>query len=212
MKLALFGATGQTGGLVLDRALDLGWQVSALARNPAKLRDKLPDRAAQLRVITGGHDATHAIRDTLHGADVVISAMGYGADTLAVFGGIVTRAMQDAGPARIISLIGASVRQPGDPAWVSLALLRGVTGLFAPQAKHDGQVHAAILRASGVNFTLVRPPRLTNAPASGRLRHGQALALGPQSSLARADLAAFMVDCASEGWYPCASPMVAAAS
>jgi hypothetical protein len=80
--------------------------------------------------------------------------------------------------------------------------------LLADGVLKDGTRHARALGQSGLDYTLVRPPRLTDATASGRIRHGLQLPLSPASSISRADLAAFMLWVAEEGLYIRAAPMV----
>lgn len=206
MKVAIFGATGKTGKLVLEKALALGWDVTALARTPGKL----DEYQGKLRVVTGASDQPDAILETVRGADVVISAMGYGESTLTTFAHNIVVAMKTAGVMRIISLIGASVALPGDPHTLSMAMLRTITRLFAKNAMVDGDGHARIIRASRLDYTLVRPPRLTTGPATNRIQNGLTLNLGPTSSISRADLAEFMIEAVVKHLYVRATPMVAA--
>jgi uncharacterized protein YbjT (DUF2867 family) len=49
-----------------------------------------------------------------------------------------------------------------------------------------------IVEESGLNWTLVRPPRLLDGPAMGRYRWGEPVGLG--AAIRRKDLAAFMLD------------------
>ena len=62
MKLAIFGATGKTGSLLLEHALAAGHEVTALAREPAKL----PARE-RLRIIRGAAASSDAIAEAVHG-------------------------------------------------------------------------------------------------------------------------------------------------
>jgi len=128
------------------------------------------------------------------------------------FGGNVISAMKGARISRIVSLVGASVFVPGDPSSMGMALLRGVTRLLAGDVVKDGARHARQLEATDLAYTLVRPPRLTNAPATGRVEHALALPLSPLSSIARAGLAAFMLRVAVEDLYVRAAPMVTGAA
>jgi NAD(P)H-binding len=73
MKIALFGATGRTGGLIMERALSAGHEVTVLVRDPSKLQ-----RQEGLRLIKGDARLGSAVADTVQGADVVISALGWG--------------------------------------------------------------------------------------------------------------------------------------
>jgi hypothetical protein len=110
MKVTLFGATGRTGGLVMERALSTGHEVTVLVRDPSKLKQP----QAGLHVIQGDARQAGAVAETVQGTDVVISALGSGGDTLTLFGRNVMAAMERMGVKRIVSLVGASVVVPGD--------------------------------------------------------------------------------------------------
>jgi putative NADH-flavin reductase len=205
MKLALFGATGRTGGLVMERALQAGHQVTALVRDPDKQRYS----KSGLRIIQGDAREAKAVADTVNGADTVISALGSDGDTLTLFGRNAIAAMERLDIKRIVSLIGASIVQPGDVTSINLSMLRVITRTLGGKIVTDGEVHAKDLASSKLDYTLVRPPRLTDGAASGRISHGLSLKLGPTSSISRADLAAFLLEVALDGRYLRAAPMVA---
>ena len=208
MRIALFGATGRTGGVVMERALAAGHEVTVLVRDPRKLTQ--PQEG--LRVIEGDARRGSAVASAVQGTDVVISALGSGDDTVTLFGRHAMAAMERMGVKRIVSLVGASVVVPGDPSSMSMRMLRLITRLFGGTMLKDGEVHARELAASQLDYTLVRPPRLTEGAASGRIQHDLTLKLGPTSSISRADLAAFMLEVAVERKYVRAAPMVAEAS
>jgi putative NADH-flavin reductase len=69
MHIALYGATGQSGSRILTELLSRGHQVTAIARDPAKL-------AAQpgLTVVQGDVSSAEAIASKIKGADAVVSA------------------------------------------------------------------------------------------------------------------------------------------
>lgn len=203
MKLAIFGATGKTGSSLLEQARAAGHEVTALAGEPAKI----PAREG-LRIIRGAAASSDAIAEAVHGADAVISAMGGGGDTLVTFGENVMAAMKCGRASRIVSLIGASVVEPGDASSMGMAVLRAITRLMAADVVKDGARHARQLEATDLAYTLVRPPRLTNGPATGRVKHALTLPLSPLSSIARTDLTAFMLRVVVENLYVRAAPMV----
>lgn len=205
MNLALFGATGRTGGLIMELALSAGHQVTALVRDPRKL--KQPQRG--LRIIQGDAREANEVADTVQGVDAVISALGSGGDTLTLFGRNAIAAMERTEVRRIVSLVGASIVAPGDPRSISMSLLRLITRTLGGAMLKDGEIHARELAQSNLDYTLVRPPRLTDRAVSGRIQHDLRLNLGPTSSISRADLAAFLLEVALEGIYIRATPMVA---
>jgi putative NADH-flavin reductase len=205
MKLALFGASGRTGGLIMDLALSAGHRVKALVRDPSKLRQT----QTGLCIIRGDARQAIEVAEVVQDVDAVISALGGGGDTLTQFGRNAMAAMEHAGVKRIVSLVGASIVVPGDVSSLGLTTLSLITRTFGGDMLKDGEVHATELRGSNLDYTLVRPPRLTNRPGSGRIQHALRLNLGPTSSIPRENLAAFMLEVALTGKYIRAAPMVA---
>jgi putative NADH-flavin reductase len=205
MNFALFGATGRTGGLILKLALSGGHQVSVLVRDAYKVMQ--PQNG--LRIVQGNAREARDVEATLRGVDAVISALGGGGDTLTLFGRNAITVMERTAVRRIVSLVGASIAVPGDPQTIKMSMLRLITHTIAGDTLKDGKCHATILAASALDYTLVRPPRLIDRPASGRIEHNLSLNLGPASSISRADLAAFMLDVAVTSKYIRAAPMVA---
>ena len=61
-------------------------------------------------------------------------------------------------------------------------------------------------------ISLVRPPRLTDGPATGRIDHGLTVPVGPTSSISRADLATFMLRSGVDNLYIRQAPIVAGLS
>jgi putative NADH-flavin reductase len=172
MRVALFGASGATGLLLTQRCLAAGHQVSALLRTPATF----PYRE-RIRVVEGSVFDAKAIRSTLEDADAVLSTLG--ARSLKQEG-VVERAvplilagMRETGSRRIICLGGASGvpqsldRQPAPLAWfLRKVLYEGV--LKWPSAAQRAQL--AALSGSGMDWTLLMPPILTNGQARGSWR------------------------------------------
>ena len=74
MKLALFGATGLTGGLVLSQALEQGHEVTALVRDPSRM--SLSHR--QLTVLGGSPTVSEDVGRCVRGADALIHCLGIG--------------------------------------------------------------------------------------------------------------------------------------
>jgi len=70
----VFGATGLTGGLVVERALAAGHQVTALVRNP----DAVGRKHERLTVLGGSPTLASDVESCVRGADVVIHCLGVG--------------------------------------------------------------------------------------------------------------------------------------
>jgi putative NADH-flavin reductase len=195
MKIAVFGASGATGTLLTERSLAAGHEITALLRRPADfpLRERV-------RVVEGNALDADAVRQTIAGADVLLSALGARSlrreDLLERAVPLIVAAMQQTGVRRIIALGSAGAKedslklQPAYRRWISERILYR-TLLRWPVASQVAQWKT--LSASGLDFTMVMPPLLTNGRARGRYRiDGEALPRNA-SRIARADVAEFMM-------------------
>lgn len=207
MRIAMLGATGRTGRHVLTALLDRGHDVRVLVRTPATLGSV----ASAVEVLQGDSRDEGAIARLLEDRDAVLSALGpvgkdatLHQDTAACL--ILT--MQATGPRRFVGISGAGMDVPGDLKSrrdkLITALIRTVGGAVVA----DKPAEHARWEASGLDWTLVRPPRLTNGPATGRLEH-DAHRSPRGTSLTRADLGAFLVSVVEDDLYPRAAPLIA---
>jgi putative NADH-flavin reductase len=102
--------------------------------------------------------------------------------------------MQASDVRRLVCLTGAMVGEL--PPNVSLAM-RALAGMFrrrAPRLAADSGEQERIVIESGLDWTIVKPPRLTDGPLTGRVRAGAALRVGLLSKISRNDLAACLLD------------------
>jgi len=196
MRVAIFGASGGTGRLLTEISLARGYEVMALVRSPERFlyRDRV-------RVVKGDAFDQGAIADTLGGAEVVLSALGARSlgkeEVLERAVPLIVSAMQAGGPRRIVALGSAGAlddslkKQPGYRRWIVENLVYK-TMLKWPVASQRAQW--ATLSGSGLEWTMVMPPMLTNGAAKGRYRvDGEALPRNG-SRIARGDVAEFMME------------------
>jgi putative NADH-flavin reductase len=203
MNISIFGASGGTGLLLTERCLAAGHAVTALARRP----QTFPFRD-QVRLVEGDAFDANAVRQTIQGADAVLSALGARSlrkeDVLERAVPLIVAAMQQAGVRRIIALGSAGALDDSlskQPAWRRWFVQKIVYNTFLkwPVASQIAQWKA--LSASGLDWTMVMPPMLLNSPARGKYRiDGEALP--PHGmSISRADVADFMMQqIASPQW------------
>jgi putative NADH-flavin reductase len=195
MRIAIFGASGATGTLLTERCLAAGYEVTALLRTPEKFA--FQDR---VRVVQGTAFAAAAVGQTVAGAEVVLSALGARSlgkeDVLERAVPLIVEAMQQAGVRRIVALGSAGAlddsldKQPGWRRWFVQKIVYN-TFLKWPVASQMAQWKT--LSASGLDWTMVMPPMLTNGKGRGKLRvDGEALPRGGMR-IARADVADFMM-------------------
>lgn len=178
MTIAVFGASGRTGRILVERAQARGHRVVALVRDPARL----PAREPELRVVQGAIDDPAAVARVLEGTEAAISVLGpSGKDPeFAVSRGLSTivAAMEASGPRRLLMTAGAGVGAPGDRPGLRHRLIALALKLMAPNVLADMARAVAVLRASALDWTLVRLPMLVDGPAKGPTRAG---GLGPGS-------------------------------
>jgi len=204
MKIAIFGASGHTGGLLTERSLAAGHTVAALVRTPAKFV-----HADKVRVVDGDAYSAAAIAETVRGADAVFSALGaksplHRDDVLERGVPLIVAAMKEAGVARIIALGSSGALDSSldkQPAWRRFLVENVLYTTVLKWPVHAQRAQYRILAASGLDWTMVMPPMLTDGKATGKIRvDGDALPPGA-SHIARADVADFMfAQLGSETW------------
>jgi putative NADH-flavin reductase len=206
MRLTIFAATGGIGRQLLEQAVAAGHQVTAVVRDPGKL--SVP---GDVRVVAADlADADPAVLESaVDGADAVLSGLGPRSNAEAGIASHGTRAivqaMQATGVRRIVVVSAApigTVPSPGrskpprhDPGDGFL-----MRHLLSPLAKAMFREHYAdlalmedVLRDSGLDWTVIRPPRLTSKPPTGRYRTADGRNLRRGVFASRADVAHLML-------------------
>lgn len=210
MRIAVFGATGRTGRLIVQDALAQGHHVVASVRSADKLFEQQTRDHPGLSYVEGDVRDADAVSKAVEGTDVVLSALApvKGQPMVQTDGTVnILNAMRTSGVERIVSLTGAGVDAAGDPERpFGGRVVQGVMKLVAGWVLKDGQGHADALYASDRDWVVVRPPRLTDKPATGRAVHG-ILPLG-FAEVTRADVADFMLTEAVAPRYHRAAPNV----
>jgi putative NADH-flavin reductase len=205
MKLTIFAATGGIGRQLLEQAVAAGHDVTAVVRSPEKLSGEA------VRVVQADLAAPDpaALESAVNGADAVLSGLGPRSNADA---GIAARgtaaivaAMQATHVRRIVVVSAApvgTVPSPGRPrpprhdpgdGFFMRHLFSHVAGTLFGKVYTDLALMEDILRDSGLDWTVVRPPRLSSKPGTGRYRtaHGQNVRGG--WIVPRADVAQLML-------------------
>ncbi|KOU29671.1 epimerase [Streptomyces sp. WM6372] len=195
MKLTVFGATGGVGREIVRQALDAGHEVTAVVRDPARL-DVAAHERLEVAVVRDLTDED-ALVPALAGRSAVISALGAASNKQARLAPVtgpalrsIVSAMDRAGVSRLAAVsaapVGPDVATDGFLARrVFLPLLRrALRDLYA-----DLAVMEATIRASGTEWTVVRPPRLLNKPHTGRYRRVIGANVPDARTISRADVA-----------------------
>ena len=204
MKLTIFAASGGIGRHLVGQALAAGHDVTAVARNPASL-------PAEVRAVRAHLAAAQpaALATAVGGADAVLSALGprskadYGVastGTRAIVG-----AMEAAGVRRLVVVSAAPVgtiasprrprpprHDPGD-GFVMRHLLSPLITVALRDVYVDLALMEDTLADSGLDWTAVRPPRLTNRAGTGAYRTAYGRNLRRGLTVSRADVAHLML-------------------
>ncbi|MBW4710189.1 SDR family oxidoreductase [Roseobacter sp. YSTF-M11] len=200
MKVIVIGATGTVGSLAVERMLEDGHEVTAFARNP----DHLRVTHRNLRSFAGDATDLSTVSTAVAGHDVVVVTLGAGMSrknlirstgTLAVI-----QAMQEQGIDRLIcqSTLGAH------ESWSNLNFFwkRIMFGALLKPVFRDHELQEALVRASGLDWTIVRPGAFTNGPADGQFKENFGpLERGLSLKITRANVAAFLARQVSEMTY-----------
>ena len=191
MKLVVFGSTGGIGSQVVEQALATGHEVTAVARRPSAITL----RHEHLEVVEGDVLEPETIRGAIAGKDAVISALGARdrAPTTLYSEGVanIMQAMRAANVRRIVC-ISASGLEPG-PLWQRL-IAKPILWLILKNMYTDLVRMETMVKASGLDWTILRPPSLTNGPRTGHYQVAVSQHLSRCFSISRADVADYMVN------------------
>jgi len=205
MNVALIGATGRTGRLVLAELLRRGHTATVLARDPARLTDTRPE----VRVVVGSSTDPDVLGQILDGVEAVVSALGPTAkepDLHTRTAELLVHAMPAAGVTRFVGISGAGIDVPGDRKNTRDRIISTLIRTLGGAVAKDKPAEYRVLASSDLDWTLVRPPRLLDGPATGRIGHGSHTP--GHWSIPRADLAVFLVDVLDQHLYPHQAPFV----
>jgi putative NADH-flavin reductase len=200
MKLTLLGATGPTGRQILEQALDAGHEVTVLVRSLDRLPTSARDRVSA--AMTGDATRTADVERALEGSEAVLSALGSGNDFNSDIASRAARALIPAakatGTERVIVL---SALGSGTTATQAGLMPRLFGRLLMSTVMADKSVADELIRASGLDWTLVRPAVLTNGPRTGSYRAVTAPGRKVGDRISRADVADFMLRAADDDYW-----------
>ena len=196
MKLLVLGATGGIGIEIVEQALERGHFVTAFVRSSQRLKSFV----GKINIVEGNPLDSREVARVLEGHDAVISAFGprvpiarADAHLLRDFAAALTNAMRLAVVPRAIVVSTAFLFKDS---LIPPVYLLG--RLLFPGVVSDATDMEKILRESGLDITIARPPQLTDKPFTGkyRVREGHLPTFG--FSISRADVADFMIQTAED--------------
>lgn len=191
--IALIGATGQTGNHFLNMALEKGYRIKALVRSP----EKLNIQHTNLEVLQGDVLKLEDVEKLVQDCQIIVSLFGHvkGSPKWLQTNGTknLVKAMKKEGIQKIISLSGGGLPFPEkDQPLYADKLIRLIMKIAVPKILNDAIAHHTVLAESGLDWIIVRGPRLTNDAPKGTYRVGW-VGVNASTKIARGDLADFIL-------------------
>jgi putative NADH-flavin reductase len=171
MKLLIIGGTGGTGKQLIKQALEQGHSLTALVRNPEKVKIDHPN----LKVIKGNVLDLEKVQDAVAGQDAVLSVLGhkrYFIKTKILSEGSknIIHAMEKHNVNRFICVttLGINDSRFKLGLYYTLFVIPFIVFFyFLDKAKQE-----KLIQSSKLNWTIVRPGQLTNGKKRGSYKHG----------------------------------------
>jgi putative NADH-flavin reductase len=193
-KILIIGATGGTGRQLTAQALERGYTVTALVRDPRQLRVD----HAQLRIVQGDVLDEGSVDAAMRGQEAVVSALGhkrfFGPTRILSEGTRnILRAMKAQGVPRFVCETSLGIGDSAGRMGVYYTFF--VIPVILPFYYWDKTRQERSIAESGLQWVIVRPGVLTNGNKRGSSRHGRDVGSFLWTrSISRADAAAFMLD------------------
>lgn len=192
MNLTLLGAAGATGVPLVEQALADGHHVTALVRSRQKLSITNPN----LDVVEGDATDRAAVSQAMNGADAVISVLGARGPVIAEATRAIVAVANQEGPERIVMLSSFAVARDR-----LTPISKLVTRMAMGSQIRDKAAGEDVLRASGLDWTIVYAAKLTNGPRTEPRVVPETRKVGMVQKISRANVASFLLQAATDDLY-----------
>ncbi|TFG70031.1 MAG: SDR family oxidoreductase [Anaerolineales bacterium] len=189
MKLVVFGSTGKTGLEIVKQSLAQGFEVTAFLRDPSRM----PFTNDRLQCIAGDVLNLMDVQKAVQKPDAVICALGTNSlakTTIRSEGtaNIIT-AMNDQQIKRLVVISAMGVAE----SWPTLSFINKLFfAILLRNTRLDHEKQEALVKKSGLDWTIVRPSGLTDTSVTGVYATGENIR-AVTSKIARADVAHFIL-------------------
>jgi putative NADH-flavin reductase len=196
MKIVIFGAAGSTGRVLVEQALEKGYEVTGFDRHTQAL---MTIQNPKLSIVQGDIFNADQVEAAIAGQDAVLCVLGVkpGVTIPVCSKGTenIIAAMQKVGVKRFICqsafVVAALDGERREVSWIlplSLKLFPKVKSMFADKVIQEREV-----RQSDLDWIIVRPATLTDGPKTGNYKAGVPLSIGLNAKISRADVADFLL-------------------
>lgn len=209
MKIVVFGSTGKTGQLLVKKALQEGHEVTAYLRAESlhKLKHNhfINIHHARLKLVEGRLDERDKMREALHGADICLSALGGESrikQSEQFTSGLATMIalMEELNVKRFIYL---SMLGVGESRYFMSRIIRFlICDLILRVPILDHTINEERIKASNLDWTIIRSGCLSDGPKSSIEKHGcESIKITDSTNISRANVAQFMLKQTSTNEY-----------
>ncbi|MGI8562799.1 MAG: NAD(P)-dependent oxidoreductase [Candidatus Dormibacter sp.] len=198
MRILVVGARGGLGQDIVAEAVARGHETDALIRDSPRVAF-----SEAVQVVWGDVLDLSSLAAAVGGRDAVICALGTpspGSSSTLLGQGTrnLVAVMSREGVPRLacVTLLGAGSSRANASLFYRWVILRALAPMLP-----DKEAQEQAVRASDLEWVLVRPPRFVTRKPQGSIRVIREGERGRLGHVVRADLARFLVDCAAEGRY-----------
>ncbi|HHP5606018.1 MULTISPECIES: SDR family oxidoreductase [Bacillus cereus group] len=189
-KIAILGANGKVGKILVNEALEKGYQVKILTRNSTNT-EKINEN---IETIIGDARNFSTIQDLLQGCSAVINAVGQPKNESYIFSTVtkhILEAMKESKIKRYILISGGSLNVTGDQKGIVNKIGATLFKLFLPKMMQDKYKELQIIQNSEVDWTIVRLPFVIEGNGIGSIK--ESLVDMPGIKIQNGDIAPFVI-------------------
>ncbi len=192
MKIIIFGATGGTGQQLVEQSLSIGYETSVFVHNNPQ---KLDQYAGKIKIYQGDVRDFDGVNQAIQGHDAVMIALGAipgkVQQTLSLGTANIVRVMETNNIKRLVTETGAALVEDKNQLpmiWRLTPNMPLMREMFDDKRKQEKAI-----MDSKLDWIIVRPANLNNNPLNLNYKVGEHIKLQVASSVARADVADFMI-------------------
>ena len=193
-KIIVFGATGGTGKVTVTEALQNGWGVTVIIRNPSAFEIK----HSNLKIVKGDVMQSSTFAKEIIGNDAVISCLGVGTSlkpTTVYSAGTknILEAMKNANVQRLICISAGGVETTKQMGFFIRTLTKVLLQRILKNLYADMRLMEDIVSGTNINYTIMRPARLTTGKQKRKYRIAINSHIKMPWSISKTDLAHAML-------------------
>ena len=194
MRVTVYGSTGPTGLLIVEKLLARGHEVVAFARTPSKITMEHPS----LQIHQGDVYDPASVAEALQGSDAAVSSVGapYSFKPVSVYSTAarhIVDGMRTHGLRRLVCITSGGTHPGRDP--VNPFFFERILKPLFHRLYDDMRAMEEIVMPTDLDWTILRPPRLLDKEETGKVRViPDTYAVRGGATVSRADLASVLVD------------------